>query len=90
MADTQPPVRRMTGSRYLAEAMQAYGVSHFFLVPTILTPALAEMHGLGITCVTDRCLADALEPADIGRIIATAQAAAPRLTRLVERVIAEC
>lgn len=42
----------MTGSRYFAEAMQAYGVSHLFLVPTILTPALAEMEGMGITRVT--------------------------------------
>jgi len=42
----------MTGSRYFAEAMQAYGVSHLFLVPTIVTPALAEMEGLGITRVT--------------------------------------
>lgn len=43
---------RMTGSRYFAEAMQAYGVSHVFLVPTIVTPALAEMEGMGITRVT--------------------------------------
>lgn len=42
----------MTGSRYFAEAMQAYGVSHVFLVPTILTPALAEMEGMNITRVT--------------------------------------
>lgn len=42
----------MTGSRYFAEAMQAYEVSHVFLVPTILTPALAEMEGMNITRVT--------------------------------------
>ncbi len=42
----------MTGSRYFAEAMEAYGVSHVFLVPTILTPALAEMEGKKITRVT--------------------------------------
>ena len=42
----------MTGSRYFAEAMQAYGVSHVFLVPTILTHALAEMEGMKITRVT--------------------------------------
>ncbi|GIW82008.1 MAG: acetolactate synthase [Gemmatales bacterium] len=41
----------MTGSRYFAEALQAYGVTHFFFVPTILTPALAEMEGKPITRV---------------------------------------
>ena len=45
---------------------------------------------LGLTVVTDLCLPDALEPADIQRIIATAQEAAPKLQRLVERVVAEC
>jgi len=41
-----------TGSRYFAEAMRAYGVTHVFLVPTIVTPALAEMEGMDITRVT--------------------------------------
>ena len=42
---------RMTGHRYFAEAMKAYGVSHLFFVPTIVVPALAEMEGMGITRV---------------------------------------
>ena len=42
----------MTGSRYFAEAMQAYEVTHVFLVPTIVTPALAEMAGRNIVRVT--------------------------------------
>ncbi len=42
----------MTGSRYFAEAMQAYGVTHLFFVPTILTPALAQMEGMKITRVS--------------------------------------
>ncbi len=42
----------MTGSRYFAEAMQAYEVTHVFLVPTILTPALAEMEDRNIVRVT--------------------------------------
>jgi len=41
-----------TGSRYFAEAMRAYGVTHVFFVPTIVTPALAEMEGMDITRVT--------------------------------------
>ena len=42
----------MTGSRFFAEAMQAYGTTHVFLVPTILTPALAEMEEMNIVRVT--------------------------------------
>lgn len=41
----------MTGSRYFAETLQAYGVSHVFFVPTILTDALAQMEGMNITRV---------------------------------------
>jgi acetolactate synthase-1/2/3 large subunit len=39
---------RMTGSRFFAEAMQRYGVTHVFFVPTILLPALAEMEDMNI------------------------------------------
>src|SRR6476620_12049588 len=42
---------QMTGSRYFAEMMQGYGVTHIFFVPTMLLPALAEMEGMGITRV---------------------------------------
>src|SRR5947208_9018850 len=42
---------RMTGNRYFAEALQAYGVSHLFFVPTMMLPAMAEMEGMGITRV---------------------------------------
>ena len=42
----------MTGSRFFAEAMQAYGMTHVFLVPTILTPALAEMEDMNIVRIT--------------------------------------
>jgi purine-nucleoside phosphorylase len=45
------------------------------------------MRVLGISIVTDLCLPDALEPAEIGRIIATANQAEPLLTRLVARVV---
>ena len=41
----------MTGSRYFAEALHGYGVSHVFFVPTMLLHAMAEMEDLepGIT-----------------------------------------
>jgi purine-nucleoside phosphorylase len=59
-------------------------------VPEAIVGVQMGFEILGLTCVTDRCLPDAIEPADIARIIATAQGAAPKLTRLVERIVAEC
>jgi acetolactate synthase I/II/III large subunit len=38
----------MTGSRFFAQAMQAYGVTHVYFVPTIMLEALAEMEDLEI------------------------------------------
>jgi len=56
-------------------------------VPEVIVAVHAGMRVLGISIVTDQCLPDALEPADIGRIIATANQAEPSLTRLVARVV---
>jgi purine-nucleoside phosphorylase len=42
---------------------------------------------LGISIITDQCLPDALDPADITRIIETAGRAEPSLTRLIQRVV---
>src|SRR2546428_13587016 len=39
---------RMTGNRYFAEAVHAYGTTHVFFVPTIMLPAMAEMEDIGI------------------------------------------
>jgi acetolactate synthase-1/2/3 large subunit len=38
----------MTGSRYFAETLNAYGVSHVFFVPAIALQAMAEMEDFGI------------------------------------------
>ena len=44
---------------------------------------------LGLSVITDMCLPDALEPADLPDIIATANAAEKKLRVLVRRVVAE-
>src|SRR5437660_2007193 len=51
MTSGEGSMRRMTGNRYFAEALRAYGVSHLFFVPTMMLPAMAEMEGMGITRV---------------------------------------
>lgn len=58
-------------------------------VPETIVAVHAGLKVFGASIVTDLCLPDALEPADIKSIIATANAAEPHLTRLVERLIAE-
>lgn len=52
-------------------------------VPEVIVAAHAGMRTVGISIITDQCLPDALEPADIARIIETAQRAEPSLTRLI-------
>ncbi len=56
-------------------------------VPEVIAAIHGGMRVLGISIITDRCLPDALEPADISTIIATARAAEPDLTRLVTGVL---
>ena len=56
-------------------------------VPEVIVAVHAGMRVLGISTITDQCLPDALEPADIGRIIATAGKAEPSLTRLIRNLV---
>ncbi len=39
---------KMNGSQYLAETLDAYGVSHVFFVPAVLMEALAKMEKTGV------------------------------------------
>ena len=52
-------------------------------VPEVIVAAHAGLEVLGFSVITDMCLPDALEAADIERIIETAEAAEPRLTEIV-------
>ncbi len=56
-------------------------------VPEVIVAIHGGMRVMGISIVTDACLPDALEEADITRIIATARGAEPSLTALVEGVV---
>jgi acetolactate synthase I/II/III large subunit len=47
----QPQWSSMSTSRYLAEALRIYGVTHFFHVPVIVPVAMREMVDLGVTPV---------------------------------------
>jgi purine-nucleoside phosphorylase len=56
-------------------------------VPEVIVAIHGGMRVLGLSIITDACLPDALEPADIQRILAVAGASEPRLTTLLEAVI---
>ena len=57
-------------------------------VPEVIVAAHCGLPVVGFSIVTDMCLPDALEPADVQQIIATAQDAEPRLRALVRGVLA--
>ena len=57
-------------------------------VPEVIVARHGGMRVMGVSIITDACLPDALEEADIATIIATAGRAEPNLTKLVEGVVA--
>lgn len=57
-------------------------------VPEVIVGVHAGMRCLGLSVVTDMCLADALQPVSLPEIIHTANEAEPRLRALVRGVVA--
>jgi len=57
-------------------------------VPEVIVAVHAGMRVLGLSIVTDMCLADALAPADIDEILATAAEAEPKLRKIVLGILA--
>jgi len=58
-------------------------------VPEAIVGVHSSMRVMGLSVITDLCLPDALEPANLPDIIATANAAEKKLRVLVRRVVAE-
>lgn len=76
-----------TRAEYRMLRMMGADVVGMSTVPEVIVAIHAGMRVMGVSIITDQCLPDALEPADIARIIATAGAAEPGLTALVEGVV---
>ena len=57
-------------------------------VPEVIVAVHCGMRVVGFSIVTDMCLPDALEPANVEKIIATANEAEPKLRTLVRGVLA--
>jgi purine-nucleoside phosphorylase len=58
-------------------------------VPEVIVAVHCGLRTLGLSVITDMCLPDALEPANVAEIIATANAAEKKLRVLVRRVVQE-
>jgi purine-nucleoside phosphorylase len=56
-------------------------------VPEVIAAVHAGLKVLGLSVVTDACLPDALEPADLKKIIAVADKAEPVLVKLIEKTL---
>ena len=56
-------------------------------VPEVIVAVHCGLRTIGFSVITDMCLPDALEPADVQKIIATANAAEPRLRALVTGIL---
>lgn len=56
-------------------------------VPEVIVAVHSGMRCVGFSVITDMCLPDALEEADVQKIIAIANEAEPRLTKLVTGVL---
>ena len=56
-------------------------------VPEVIVANHGGMRVIGLSIITDQCLPDALEPAELSRILETAGRAEPALTRLVTTLV---
>jgi purine-nucleoside phosphorylase len=56
-------------------------------VPEVIVARHMGLRVLGLSIITDACLPDALEPADIDAIIRTAMMAEPGLTAVIRGVL---
>ncbi len=85
VAVTGPNLETRAEYRWLSGIADVVGMS---TVPEVVAAVHAGLKVLGISVVTDECVADRLKPADVREIIRVAGEAEPKLTRLMEAVIA--
>ncbi len=57
-------------------------------VPEVLVAVHSNLRVLGCSIVTDMCLPDALKPVNVSEIIATANAAEPKLRKIITGILA--
>ncbi len=58
-------------------------------VPEVIVAIHSGLRVLGVSCITDRCIAEELKPVDIEDILKVAKHAEPKLTKLLSRIITQ-
>jgi purine-nucleoside phosphorylase len=86
VAVTGPNLETRAEYRWLSNFADVVGMS---TVPEVIVAVHSGLKVLGISVVTDKCVADTLEPADIQKIIKHAQEAEPKLTVLMKEVASQ-
>ncbi len=56
-------------------------------IPEVIVAVHSQMRVLGLSIITDMCLPDALKPANVTEIIATANEAEPKLSQIVLEIL---
>ncbi len=85
VAVTGPNLETRAEYRFLRTiGADAVGMS---TVPEVIVAVHAGLRVLGISCITDECLPDALKPANIEMILKVAAEAEPKLSRLISETI---
>jgi purine-nucleoside phosphorylase len=83
VAVTGPNLETKAEYRYFQQMADVVGMS---TVPEVIVAVHAGLKVLGISVITDLCIPDTLEPADIPKIIRNAMAAEPKLTTIMKEV----
>ena len=82
---TGPNLETRAEYRFLRQiGADAVGMS---TIPEVIAARHCGLRVFGMSCITDLCLPDALEVADIDRIIRVAKDSEPKLTQLILRLI---
>jgi purine-nucleoside phosphorylase len=76
-----------TRAEYRMLRMMGADVVGMSTVPEVIVANHGGMRVIGLSIITDQCLPDALEPAELSRILETAGRAEPALTRLVTTLV---
>jgi purine-nucleoside phosphorylase len=82
-----PGPNQETRAEYRFLRMIGADVVGMSTVPETIVAVHEAMRVVGFSVITDMCLPDALEAADVAKIIATANATEPKLTKLVIGVL---
>jgi len=56
-------------------------------VPEVIVARHSGLRVLGISCITDECIPDRLEPVDLRQLIKVARLSEPKMTRLIREIL---